>query len=136
MSMIRASHYHSYLAVAFDAQPLEIWSLTTRRLLRKMSNACPLIVDMAWSGKHHQVPAPEHQGELAQARSVTGADVATQQEEALVYRENLVVLDNDNRLYHVVVKGMHVRDGKEVKTQVRIIQLLSMRSGRRRRRCA
>lgn len=29
-----------------------------------------------------------------------------------------MVLDNDNHLYHVVVKGLHVRDGKEVSTQV------------------
>lgn len=46
-----------------------------------------------------------------------------------VYRENLVVLDSgtrfqrncsfislENRLYHVVVKGLHVKDGKEVNT--------------------
>lgn len=37
--------------------------------------------------------------------------------EQTVYKENLVVLDNENHLYHVVVKGMHVRDGKEVNTQ-------------------
>ena len=41
-------------------------------------------------------------------------------EQQLIYRENLVVLDDANHLYHVVVKGMHVRDGKEVKTQVSI----------------
>lgn len=29
------------------------------------------------------------------------------------------MLDNENHLYHVVVKGMHVKDGKEVNTQVR-----------------
>ena len=39
-------------------------------------------------------------------------------EQQLIYRENLVVLDDANNLYHVVVKGMHVRDGKAVKTQV------------------
>jgi hypothetical protein len=38
--------------------------------------------------------------------------------ETNIYRENLVVLDNENHLYHVVVKGLHVRDGKEVNTQV------------------
>lgn len=32
----------------------------------------------------------------------------------LVSRENLVILDNENRLFHVVVKGVHVRDGKQV----------------------
>jgi hypothetical protein len=29
----------------------------------------------------------------------------------------LVILDVDNRLYHVVIKGIHVRDGKEVNTE-------------------
>lgn len=38
------------------------------------------------------------------------------QEDNTVIRENLVVLDVDNHLYHVVVKGLHVRDGKEVST--------------------
>jgi len=28
-----------------------------------------------------------------------------------------VVLDNDNQVFHIVVKGMHVRDGKKVATQ-------------------
>lgn len=35
-----------------------------------------------------------------------------------VFRENLVVLDEECHLYHVVVKGLHVRDGKEVNSQV------------------
>uniref|UniRef100_A0A914I3Z8 N(6)-L-threonylcarbamoyladenine synthase n=1 Tax=Globodera rostochiensis TaxID=31243 RepID=A0A914I3Z8_GLORO len=38
-------------------------------------------------------------------------------EKTQIHRENLVVLDNNNLLYHVVVKGLHVRDGKEVSTQ-------------------
>ena len=35
----------------------------------------------------------------------------------VVFRENLVVLDQDCHLYHVVIKGLHVRDGKEVSSQ-------------------
>lgn len=35
-----------------------------------------------------------------------------------MFRENLVVLDEECHLYHVVVKGLHVRDGKEVNSQV------------------
>lgn len=94
---IRVSYYSSYLAISFRHHPLEIWELGTQRLLRRMNKRCPVIVDMCWSGKHHQ------------AKQVN--------EKTKIYRENLVVLDNDNHLYHVVVKGLHVRDGKEVSTQ-------------------
>jgi hypothetical protein len=38
-----------------------------------------------------------------------------------IYRENLVppplLRLQDNHLYHVVIKGLHVKDGKEVSTQ-------------------
>ncbi|KAK0429332.1 hypothetical protein QR680_011326 [Steinernema hermaphroditum] len=96
IELMRVSFYQCYLALAFQREPLEIWDLKSMRLLRRMSRACPIIVDMAWSGKHHTV------------KTVS---------EMNVYRENLVVLDNENHLYHVVVKGLHVRDGKEVNTQ-------------------
>ncbi|TKR92096.1 hypothetical protein L596_006812 [Steinernema carpocapsae] len=96
IELMRVSFYQCYLALAFQREPLEIWDLRAMRLLRRMSRACPIIVDMAWSGKHHNV------------KTVS---------EMNVYRENLVVLDNENHLYHVVVKGLHVRDGKEVNTQ-------------------
>ncbi|KAI1731485.1 WD repeat-containing protein 11 [Ditylenchus destructor] len=96
IELIRVSFYQCYLAISFRSEPLEIWDLKSMRLLRRMSKRCPVIVDMAWSGKHHNIK--------------TVSDTS-------IYRENLVVLDNDNHLYHVVVKGLHVRDGKEVSTQ-------------------
>ncbi|VDK49747.1 unnamed protein product [Anisakis simplex] len=99
VEMLRVSFYHCYVAVGFRSEPLEIWHLKSMRLLRRMSRACPVIVDMAWSGKHHAV------------KKVIGGNVEP------VFRENLVVLDLDCHLYHVVVKGLHVRDGKEVNCQ-------------------
>uniref|UniRef100_A0A914CEA4 WD repeat-containing protein 11 n=1 Tax=Acrobeloides nanus TaxID=290746 RepID=A0A914CEA4_9BILA len=96
IELIRVSFYLCYLAISFRNEPLEIWDLKSMRLLRRMSRKCPIIVDMAWSGKHHNM------------KTVS---------ETNIYRENLVVLDNENHLYHVVVKGLHVRDGKEVNTQ-------------------
>ena len=75
---IQVSHYSQYLAISFRENPLEIWDLTTQCLLRRMSKRCPIIVDMCWSGKHHQVK--------------------TVNERTRIYRENLVVLDNDNHL--------------------------------------
>ncbi|GMR53104.1 hypothetical protein PMAYCL1PPCAC_23299 [Pristionchus mayeri] len=98
LTLMRLSHYNCYMALSFQSDPLEIWDLKSLRLLRKMSKTCPIIVDMSWSSKHHGV---------------------RQTETISVYRENLVVLDSENRLYHVVVKGLHVRDGKEVNTQWR-----------------
>uniref|UniRef100_A0A1I7XMY1 WD_REPEATS_REGION domain-containing protein n=1 Tax=Heterorhabditis bacteriophora TaxID=37862 RepID=A0A1I7XMY1_HETBA len=98
VSMLRVSFYHCYLALSFQREPLEIWDLKGLRLLRRMSRTCPLITDMAWSCKHHAIKTTEGSGQC-------------------VYRENLVVLDSDNRLYHVVVKGLHVKDGKEVNAQ-------------------
>uniref|UniRef100_A0A915MSF8 WD repeat-containing protein 11 n=1 Tax=Meloidogyne javanica TaxID=6303 RepID=A0A915MSF8_MELJA len=95
---IRVSHYNSYLAISFRQNPLEIWDLGTQRLLRRMNKRCPIILDMCWSGKHHQ-------------------SKIVNESKTKIFRENLVVLDNDNHLYHVVVKGLHVRDGKEVSTQ-------------------
>ncbi|KAL3075736.1 hypothetical protein niasHS_012566 [Heterodera schachtii] len=97
VELLRVSHYGCYLAISFRSDPLEIWDLNTFRLLRRMSKKCPVIVDMAWSTKHHQVKLVN--------------------EKTQIHRENLVVLDNNNLLYHVVVKGLHVRDGKEVSTQ-------------------
>ncbi|WKX90682.1 hypothetical protein Q1695_009490 [Nippostrongylus brasiliensis] len=98
ITLLRVSFYQCYLALAFQREPLEIWDLKGLRLLRRMSKTCPLIVDMAWSCKHHGIKTTEDGG-------------------LSIYRENLVVLDSDNRLYHVVVKGLHVKDGKEVNTQ-------------------
>ncbi|KIH56848.1 hypothetical protein ANCDUO_12968 [Ancylostoma duodenale] len=98
VTLLRVSFYQCYLALAFQREPLEIWDLKGLRLLRRMSKTCPLIVDMAWSCKHHGIKTTEDGG-------------------LSIYRENLVVLDSDNRLYHVVVKGLHVKDGKEVNTQ-------------------
>ncbi|VDN01132.1 unnamed protein product [Thelazia callipaeda] len=98
VEMLRVSFYHSYIAIGFRSEPLEIWHLKSMRLLRRMSRTCPIIVDMAWSGKHH---AAKHIGKEGQP----------------VFRENLVVLDEECHLYHVVVKGLHVRDGKEVNSQ-------------------
>ncbi|KAK5965734.1 WD domain G-beta repeat protein [Trichostrongylus colubriformis] len=98
VTLLRVSFYQCYLALAFQREPLEIWDLKGLRLLRRMSKTCPLIVDMAWSCKHHGMKTTEDGG-------------------LSVYRENLVVLDSENRLYHVVVKGLHVKDGKEVNTQ-------------------
>ncbi|XP_003368118.1 conserved hypothetical protein [Trichinella spiralis] len=40
-----------------------------------------------------------------------------QSQAGVLYRENLVVLDHENHLWHVVVKGLHVKDGCEVQTQ-------------------
>uniref|UniRef100_A0A9J2NZE4 WD repeat-containing protein 11 n=2 Tax=Ascaris TaxID=6251 RepID=A0A9J2NZE4_ASCLU len=98
VEMLRVSFYHCYVAIGFRSEPLEIWHLKSMRLLRRMSRACPVIVDMAWSGKHH-----------AMRKVIGGVEP--------VFRENLVVLDQDCHLYHVVVKGLHVRDGKEVNSQ-------------------
>ncbi|KAF7629159.1 hypothetical protein Mgra_00009310 [Meloidogyne graminicola] len=98
IEIIRVSHYNSYLAISFRQNPLEIWDLGTQRLLRRMNKRCPIILDMCWSGKHHQ-------------------SKVVNENKTKIFRENLVVLDNDNHLYHVVVKGLHVRDGKEVSTQ-------------------
>lgn len=67
-----------YLAISFRAEPLEIWDLRTLRLLRRMSKRCPIIVDMSWSTKHHQM---------------SEVNPKTQ-----IHKENLVVLDNDNHL--------------------------------------
>lgn len=47
-----------------------------------------------------------------------GKHTKSANDDGSVIRENLVVLDVDNHLYHVVVKGLHVRDGKEVNTDV------------------
>uniref|UniRef100_A0A0N5AGS0 WD_REPEATS_REGION domain-containing protein n=1 Tax=Syphacia muris TaxID=451379 RepID=A0A0N5AGS0_9BILA len=98
VEMLRVSYYHCYVAIGFRSEPLEIWHLKTMRLLRRMSRACPVIVDMAWSSKHNTMKTVN-----------SGKEV--------VFRENLVVLDQDCHLYHVVVKGLHVRDGKEVSSQ-------------------
>ncbi|CAJ0593137.1 unnamed protein product [Cylicocyclus nassatus] len=98
VTLLRVSYYQCYLALAFQREPLEIWDLKGLRLLRRMSKTCPLIVDMAWSSKHRAMNTTEDGG-------------------ISVYRENLVVLDSETRLYHVVVKGLHVKDGKEVNTQ-------------------
>uniref|UniRef100_A0A1I8F043 Uncharacterized protein n=1 Tax=Wuchereria bancrofti TaxID=6293 RepID=A0A1I8F043_WUCBA len=98
VEMLRVSFYHCYVAVGFRNEPLEIWHLKSMRLLRRMSRSCPIIVDMAWSGKHHAAKQISHGDEP-------------------VFRENLVVLDEECHLYHVVVKGLHVRDGKEVNSQ-------------------
>ncbi|CAI2312449.1 unnamed protein product [Caenorhabditis sp. 36 PRJEB53466] len=98
ITLIRVSYYHCYLAIAFQREPLEIWDLKGLRLLRKMSRSCPLIIDMAWSNKHHGIKTTE----------------STQQS---VYRENLVLLDSENRIYHITLRGLHVRDGKMVNTQ-------------------
>ncbi|CAB3407532.1 unnamed protein product [Caenorhabditis bovis] len=98
ISIIRVSYYHCYLAIAFQREPLEIWDLKGLRLLRRMSRSCPLIIDMAWSNKHHGIRTTE----------------STQQS---VYRENLVLLDSENRIYHITLRGLHVRDGKMVNTQ-------------------
>ncbi|PAV78802.1 hypothetical protein WR25_00495 [Diploscapter pachys] len=97
LTLIRVSFYHCYMAIAFEKEPLEIWSIEQLRMLRRMSTSCPLIIDMACY-KHHGVKTTESQGHS-------------------VYRENLVILDSEARLYHVVVKGLHVKDGKEVNTQ-------------------
>uniref|UniRef100_A0A914VYZ2 Uncharacterized protein n=1 Tax=Plectus sambesii TaxID=2011161 RepID=A0A914VYZ2_9BILA len=117
VELLRVSFYHCYLAIAFRDQPLEIWDLKSLRLLRRMSRSCPVIIDMAWSGKHHAskplAKAGEGEGEDAGNVLPQASDSQTK----AIYRENLVVLDNENHLYHVVVKGMHVRDGKEVNTQ-------------------
>uniref|UniRef100_A0A8R1XWG8 Uncharacterized protein n=2 Tax=Onchocerca TaxID=6281 RepID=A0A8R1XWG8_ONCVO len=98
VEMLRVSFYHCYVAIGFRSEPLEIWHLKSMRLLRRMSRSCPVIVDMAWSGKHHA------------AKQISSGDEP-------VFRENLVVLDEECHLYHVVVKGLHVRDGKEVNSQ-------------------
>lgn len=94
--MLRVSYYHCYVALCFQNEPLEIWDLKSLKLLRRMSRSCPLILDMAWSCKHHKLNVIS--------------------EEMNIYKENLVVLDNENHLFHVVVKGLQVRDGKEVST--------------------
>uniref|UniRef100_A0A7E4VV83 WD_REPEATS_REGION domain-containing protein n=1 Tax=Panagrellus redivivus TaxID=6233 RepID=A0A7E4VV83_PANRE len=98
VQLLRVSYYRRYLAISFRNDPLEIWDMKAHRLLRRMSRKCPIIVDMAWSTKH--VTKKTAEGETPQ-----------------LVRENLVVLDNDNHLYHVIVKGLHVKDGKEVNTQ-------------------
>uniref|UniRef100_A0A8R1I657 WD repeat-containing protein 11 n=1 Tax=Caenorhabditis japonica TaxID=281687 RepID=A0A8R1I657_CAEJA len=98
ITLIRVSYYHCYLALAFQREPLEIWDLKGLRMLRKMSRNCPLIIDMAWSNKHHGIKTTE----------------STLQS---VYRENLVLLDSENRIYHITLRGLHVRDGKMVNTQ-------------------
>ncbi|KAF1768528.1 hypothetical protein GCK72_000340 [Caenorhabditis remanei] len=98
ITIIRVSYYHCYLAIAFQREPLEIWDLKGLRMLRKMSRSCPLIIDMAWSNKHHSIKTTE----------------STLQS---VYRENLVLLDSENRIYHITLRGLHVRDGKMVNTQ-------------------
>ncbi|CAJ0944439.1 unnamed protein product, partial [Mesorhabditis belari] len=100
ITMMRVSFYRSYLALGFEREPLEVWDVRSMRLLRRMSRACPLIKDMAWSCKHCTM------------RKTEGEDGGIP-----VFRENLVVLDSENRLYHIVVKGLHVKDGKEVSTQ-------------------
>lgn len=98
ITIIRVSYYHCYLALAFQREPLEIWDLKGLRLLRKMSRSCPIIIDMAWSNKHHSFKTTE----------------STLQS---VYKENLVLLDSENRIYHIPLRGLHVRDGKMVNTQ-------------------
>jgi hypothetical protein len=79
-----------------------------------------LICFQAWSGKHH---ASRPLGQSAEAEDATtnALPQVTDSKTKAIYRENLVVLDNENHLYHVVVKGMHVRDGKEVNTQVGLV---------------
>ncbi|CAD5206515.1 unnamed protein product [Bursaphelenchus okinawaensis] len=94
IELLRVSYYHCYLAVSFRREPLEIWDLKSRRLLRRMSKKCPIIMDMNWFARHTKTPSTSN-----------------------VIRENLVVMDVDNHLYHVVVKGLHVKDGKEVNTE-------------------
>uniref|UniRef100_A0AC35U8E3 WD_REPEATS_REGION domain-containing protein n=1 Tax=Rhabditophanes sp. KR3021 TaxID=114890 RepID=A0AC35U8E3_9BILA len=96
LRFLRVSFYHCYVALSFQKDPLEIWDLKNLKLLRKMSHSCPTIVDMSWSGKFHKL-------------NVISQDMN-------IYKENLIVLDNENNLYHVVVKGLHVRDGKTVNT--------------------
>ncbi|UMM12239.1 hypothetical protein L5515_001115 [Caenorhabditis briggsae] len=98
ITIIRVSYYHCYLALAFQREPLEIWDLKGLRMLRKMSRSCPIIIDMAWSNKHHSFKTTE----------------STLQS---VYKENLVLLDSENRIYHIPLRGLHVRDGKMVNTQ-------------------
>lgn len=98
ISIIRVSFYHCYLAIAFEREPLEIWDLKGLKLLRQMKRSCPLIVDMAWSNKHHDVRT-------------------TDTTHLNVYKENLVLLDNESHIYHISLRGLHVRDGKMVKTQ-------------------
>ncbi|KFD61738.1 hypothetical protein M514_10981, partial [Trichuris suis] len=121
IEMLRVSHFCCYLAIAFRRQPLEVWDLRSFRLLRKMSRRCPIVVDMSWSTKHHQVEklmpdvrAEKEQEQAALEGNVTPKAGSTGRE---LYRENLVILDFENHLWHIVVKGMHVRDGREVKTQ-------------------
>jgi hypothetical protein len=38
--------FSCYLAIAFRNEPLELWHLKSFRLLRRMSKACPVIIDM------------------------------------------------------------------------------------------
>uniref|UniRef100_A0A5S6QSA6 WD repeat-containing protein 11 n=1 Tax=Trichuris muris TaxID=70415 RepID=A0A5S6QSA6_TRIMR len=121
IEMLRVSHFCCYLAIAFRRQPLEVWDLRSFRLLRKMSRRCPIVVDMSWSTKHHQVERLVPEGKLDKAAENAAADNSATSKAGRagreLYRENLVVLDFENHLWHIVVKGMHVRDGREVKTQ-------------------
>ncbi|KRY87831.1 WD repeat-containing protein 11 [Trichinella pseudospiralis] len=134
IEMIKVSHFYSYLAIAFRRQPMEIWDLKSFRLLKKMSRRCPIVVDMAWSTKHHHVQrlnvdidagglvvdSKEEMNDLDNDETTQGSSSSQQQQQSstgVLYRENLVVLDHENHLWHVVVKGLHVKDGCEVQTQ-------------------
>uniref|UniRef100_A0A915JXW6 WDR11 second beta-propeller domain-containing protein n=1 Tax=Romanomermis culicivorax TaxID=13658 RepID=A0A915JXW6_ROMCU len=121
IKMIRVSHFGTFLAVTFDGrQPMEIWDMKSARLLRRMARTCPLIIDICWSNKHHS----ENQIHIGNEEEIDFIELLiflivseTNTTKQTVYRENLVILDNENRLYHVVVKGVHVRDGKQVNSQ-------------------
>ncbi|KRX49066.1 WD repeat-containing protein 11 [Trichinella murrelli] len=142
IEMIKVSHFYSYLAIAFRRQPMEIWDLKSFRLLKKMSRRCPIVVDMAWSTKHHHVQRLNvnnsnssggggglgvdskdemmielDNDETTVQESPTNHHQQHQSQAGVLYRENLVVLDHENHLWHVVVKGLHVKDGCEVQTQ-------------------
>ncbi|XP_003366760.1 conserved hypothetical protein, partial [Trichinella spiralis] len=106
-----------------------------------MSRRCPIVVDMAWSTKHHHVQRLNvnnsnsggggglgvdskdemmielDNDETTVQESPTNHHQQHQSQAGVLYRENLVVLDHENHLWHVVVKGLHVKDGCEVQTQ-------------------
>ncbi|XP_003376958.1 hypothetical protein Tsp_01184 [Trichinella spiralis] len=96
---------------------------------------------MAWSTKHHHVQRLNvnnsnsggggglgvdskdemmielDNDETTLQESPTNHHQQHQSQAGVLYRENLVVLDHENHLWHVVVKGLHVKDGCEVQTQ-------------------
>lgn len=131
VEMLRVSYFNCFLAIAFRDQPMEIWDLKQFRLLRRMSKNCPVIVDMAWSTKHHQsrvvssgnaendgeqqqqqgqLPQPQQQMATSPVSPAANVTSPTEEMQQTIYRENLVVLDNENHLYHVVVKGKILPD--------------------------